>query len=331
MNYEELAFVNQQLAGMLKSGIPLEGSLKQLCATMRRGPLRTELEALEADLAKGTPLRDALKARQLPEFYRQMLIVGAQANDLPGVLVLLADYYSRTHSLRTRLMGIMVYPSLVLLCAIALSISFALFFQPMLDTFTGDIIGEFVRDRPVFVGQYRLTLWFIPALLFLIGITVAVGLTLPSARAYLRWRLPGFKDAALADLAASLNLLVSNGVALPEAIALIAKMESGTHAGKDLARWRELIQEGRGKTCDALHGFTVLPPLFFWLTDSAGEEVAQGLGQAAEIYSRRAAYRVDLILFAALPVSILLIGMFVLTQVWPIFADLIKIMDLVSG
>ena len=69
MNYEELAFVNQQLAGMLKSGIPLEGALRQLCANMRRGPCRTELEALERDLARGVPLKDAL-ASEILEAYQ---------------------------------------------------------------------------------------------------------------------------------------------------------------------------------------------------------------------------------------------------------------------
>jgi len=84
MNYEELAFVNQQLAGMLKSGIPLEGALRQLCANMRRGPCRRELEALERDLARGVPLKDALAARKLPEFYVRMIQLGAQSNDFPG-------------------------------------------------------------------------------------------------------------------------------------------------------------------------------------------------------------------------------------------------------
>jgi type II secretory pathway component PulF len=60
MNLDEFPFVNQQLAGMLKSGIPLEGALKQLCATMRRGALRGELEKLEADLTQGVPLAEAL-------------------------------------------------------------------------------------------------------------------------------------------------------------------------------------------------------------------------------------------------------------------------------
>ena len=62
MKYDEFAFFNQQLAAMLRDGIPLEGALRRLCQEMRRGPLRDELQTLEADLAKGTPMADALKA-----------------------------------------------------------------------------------------------------------------------------------------------------------------------------------------------------------------------------------------------------------------------------
>ena len=51
MKWDEFAFVNQQLAGMLKTGIPLEGALRRLCETMRHGRWRTELELLQADLA----------------------------------------------------------------------------------------------------------------------------------------------------------------------------------------------------------------------------------------------------------------------------------------
>ena len=43
MNYDEFAFFNQQLAAMLREGIPLEGALKQLCAGMRSGALRVEI------------------------------------------------------------------------------------------------------------------------------------------------------------------------------------------------------------------------------------------------------------------------------------------------
>ena len=59
MKLTDLAFVNQQLAGMIRNGRPLEGALQQLCADMTKGRLKNELTALEQDLASGTPLSKA--------------------------------------------------------------------------------------------------------------------------------------------------------------------------------------------------------------------------------------------------------------------------------
>ena len=86
MKYDEFAFFNQQLAAMLRDGIPLEGALQRLCQEMRQGALRDELQALEADLAKGTPMAAALPPRRLPELYKRMILVGVKSGDLPGAL-----------------------------------------------------------------------------------------------------------------------------------------------------------------------------------------------------------------------------------------------------
>src|SRR4051812_38455115 len=109
MKPDEFAFLNQQLAAMLKSGIPLEGALRQICENMRRGNLRTELMLLETDLAKGIPIDEALQKRKLPAFYVQMIKVGVASNNLPAVLNLLADYYQRVNNVWIRLKGLMVY------------------------------------------------------------------------------------------------------------------------------------------------------------------------------------------------------------------------------
>ena len=37
MKLDEFAFVNQQLAGMLRSGLPLEGALRELPAGLAHG------------------------------------------------------------------------------------------------------------------------------------------------------------------------------------------------------------------------------------------------------------------------------------------------------
>src|SRR5271155_3733016 len=122
MKLDEFAFLNQQLAGMLKSGLPLETALRQTCAGMRRQRWRTEFERLQVDLSQGVPLEKALDARKLPELYTQMVKVGAKSNNLPGLLTLLADHYQKTSFLWTRLKGLMIYPVLVLLTALGLSL-----------------------------------------------------------------------------------------------------------------------------------------------------------------------------------------------------------------
>ena len=86
---------------MVRDGIPLETALRRLCADMRRGRLRAELESSRPISPKGRPLREAVAARQLPGLYQQMLEVGAQSNDLPAVLTLLADHYQRRHVVLT--------------------------------------------------------------------------------------------------------------------------------------------------------------------------------------------------------------------------------------
>ena len=213
MKLDEFAFVNQQLAGMLRSGIPLEGALRQLCETMARGRLQTELLALESDLAKGTPLRVAVDARQLPEFYKQMLRVGVESNDLPSLLILLADHYQRLHFTWMRLKGLMLYPLIVLLASFAVSLMVALMFT----RFSIDNSGLLAEMLPVNQTpgmpralQVALGLWTPVALLGSLCLAVLAMLAVPRWRRWLRGRFPGFKEAGLSHLA-SLGLAKAGG------------------------------------------------------------------------------------------------------------------------
>src|SRR5258708_19930978 len=99
MNYDEFAFFNQQLAVMLRDGIPLEGALKELCSGMRDGPLRAEIEQLEVCLNRGTPLAEALAGRRLPPFYVQMIQIGVRSNHLPPAPTMLPHHYHPPNTL----------------------------------------------------------------------------------------------------------------------------------------------------------------------------------------------------------------------------------------
>ena len=212
MNYDEFAFFNQQLASMLRDGIPLEGALKQLCAGMKDQALHAELKSLEADLASGTPLKDALARRRLPQLYLRMVEIGARSNNLPGVLTLLADHYHRANNLWTRLKGLMVYPFIVVFVSLVLTTVLSLVFKQFLSSF----FDQFPHPPPA--------LWVMASLPpFLLALALLLGFIAVSSahwRGKLRWRLPAFREANLAQLASAMSLMLKNGIPFPDALAL---------------------------------------------------------------------------------------------------------------
>ena len=172
MKLEEFAFVNQQLAGMIRSGLPLEGALRHLVASLDRGELKSELTALESDLAKGTPLSAALERRKLPELYRRMMLVGVKSGDLPGVLLMLADYYGRMETLWTRLRGLMVYPAIVLICLCVLSFALAIGIS-MLTLGESGIASGFYDQPDKHRGTLLFMIWFPAVALLLLALLFA--------------------------------------------------------------------------------------------------------------------------------------------------------------
>ncbi len=255
MKLDEFSFLNQQLAGMLRDGIPLEGALRQLCKNMKRGQLRDELEKLEADLARGVPLTQALLERKLPQLYVNMVQVGVASNDLPGVLTLLADYYQKVNSIGTRLTGLMVYPVFVLFGSLALSIWMASILSGPFKSFTGDVEQDANRPRWVNLGKNNwvlrqvsnppsarlnfsrwVSLWLPPVILGAAAGAACIALGVPPIRRVLGWRLPAFREASLSQLSSTMGMMLKSGCTLSDAIALARQLEQGTRAGRELAR-----------------------------------------------------------------------------------------------
>lgn len=321
MNLDEFAFFNQQLAAMLRDGIPLEGALRQLSAGMRRGGLRDELQRLEADLANGLPLADALTARRLPELYKRMLLAGAKSNDLPGMLTLLADYYQGQHTLWTKLKGLMVYPIIVLFAAFAVSCVFYFVWSRVFLTVWAESVGGWYEDA-MLPAMTRATLplimnlWIFPTFFGLLFVFLVLTVSLPTSRRAARWRLPAFKEAGVAQTASTLWLLLKGGIPLPEAIALVEQFEGDSKTKKDLAAWKEKLATGVTKFSAVAADAKRFPQLFVWLVSSAGEDMAAGFKHAAEIYQARATQRSEILLCAALPLMVLVLGVMILTQGW---------------
>lgn len=329
MNYDEFAFFNQQLAAMLRDGIPLEGALKQLSVGMKRQPLRAEIERLESDLSQGKPLKEALTQRNLPDLYRRMVEIGARSNDLPAMLTLLADHYQRANTLWSRLKGLMVYPLIVIFVAIGFTVILSAVFGKFAAEIGQGFFGQ--PETSIHVSAALTAMWVPPILLMIAGAAGIAAITFAPLRSWLRWRLPAFREATLTQLASAMALMTRNGVSLPDALAMAEAMETNPGAKAALARWQQLIQSGQGKPSQWPDNLGPIPSMFLWLVRKGGENISDGFEKAAEIYRARASYRIELALYGALPVSVLLVGQGVFWQVAPILRLFIMMMNSLGG
>jgi len=334
MKYDEFAFFNQQLAAMLRDGIPLEGALKRLCQEMRRSPARDELQALEAELAKGTPMAAALKPRQLPELYKRMILVGVKSGDLPGALTMLADYFQNQNNVWTRLKSMMTYPLIVMFVAFVVSLALAFFWTCIIGPSFGDMFGGMGVQMPaatLFALGSLKSIWVFPFMLGALFIFMAAIVLLPGLRGKFLWRLPAFKEATVSRIASSLSLLMKNGVPLPEAIGLVEQLETSSAAAADLQQWRSRIAAGAVKFSEIASGNRLVPPMFVWIVASAGEDVTAGFSRAAEIYHSRALYRTEVALFSVLPIASLFLGALVISQAFLVISMFLPLISMLNN
>jgi type IV pilus assembly protein PilC len=337
MKYDEFAFFNQQLAAMLRDGIPLEGALRRLCQEMRRGQLRDELQTLEADLAKGVPMADALKPRRLPELYKRMILVGVKSGDLPGALTMLADYFQRQNNVWTRLKSMMTYPLIVMFAAFLISTLLAFVWTHVIGPSMLGVFGGMNMKLPAatfFAFSTLQAIWVFPVVLGVLFLLAASVIFLPGLRGKFLWRLPAFKEATISRIASSLTLLLKNGVNLPDAIGLVEQLETSTAAVTDLKRWQTKLAAGTAKFSEVATGNRLIPPLFVWVVASAGEDLTAGFNRAAEIYHSRAIYRTEVALYSVLPIASLFLGAVVLSQAFLVismFLPLVAMLNAMSG
>jgi type II secretory pathway component PulF len=332
MNHDEFAFLNHQLAAMLKEGIPLEGALRKLCEETGRGQHQAAFRKVEEELQRGIPLPQAIENAKLPDFYREMVRLGVAAGDLPGVLTLTADYYRRVGAIWTRLRALLTYPFLVLGVSLLLSLWFAALYHDLNREMNGQfanqpslgILGS-PKTRETTETTWWLNLWVPPVLMTAAILVGAALLAVPAVRAQLRWRLGPFKDASLAQLASALNLLIRQGLPLRESLAFAARMEAPNGAGEDLQRWIARHAEGHARFSDVAAGSITVPSLFIWIVSSAGDDLAAGFAHAAELYGERARRRAEILLNLVLPCALLALGLMIMGQIQPFVTSVFDI------
>ncbi len=309
MTLEQFIALNEEIAALVRSGVPLDRGLAALGDDMP-GRLGKAATAVAEQTARGEPLDKAIldQTVDLPPAYRAVVHAGLRAGRLPAALEAVAGSARRlTETYRAAVVAV-AYPlmifALVWLAAVVLTTVLA----PRL------ALGFHSMDLPgdrffAVLGEIGRWAWYWgPVVPVAVVLLVAAWWTACRRAAMLHagWsaRMLGsmpwigrmLRCSRAATFLEILALLIENETPLDEAVALAADASGDPQTQRAARRLADVLQKGQAEKATK-GGDTAFPPLLSWIMFSARREGAllPALQRGAAAYHRRARHQADLV------------------------------------
>lgn len=138
---KEILFFTRQFATLFSSGVPVVQSFDALIGQVKNKNFRKILTEVRADIEKGSTLADAMKKhpKAFGSLYVNMVRAGEEGGMLDKVLFRMADYFEKMLKLKRKIIGAMIYPSIVVAVAISVVAIIMIFVIPMFAKMFGEM------------------------------------------------------------------------------------------------------------------------------------------------------------------------------------------------
>jgi len=266
--HEFLVF-NQELATLLKAGMPLVQSLDILRMRLANPVFKAVLDDVHEKVRGGTALSDAFMehGEHFPSVYTASLMAGERSGNLDAVLRRYVAYTKVIDTVRSKTISALVYP--VILIALAL-VLVGIIVIKVVPTFS-DFYGSFGAQLPVStriivaVSDFvRAQMWPLLGALALGAIGFRTWLRRPGQKARFDrvvLGLPGIGPSmhkfATSQLARTLATLLGGGIPLVNALDIAAKSTGNRFMGRELELVAQKVREGQGFAATLLERRTV--------------------------------------------------------------------------
>jgi general secretion pathway protein F len=303
---DQLLALNEEIAALVRAGVPLEKNLGQLGSEMP-GKLGSIATMIAERSARGESLEQIMgeQAAQFPPVYRAVIEAGQRAGRLPAALESLAGTVRRLAETRRAVLISALYPLFVL---ILICLFFAFFTVKIAPTLEKSFHEFRLPNRSFFsfltsVGGYA-QYWgyIVPGLLILIAIwfwwssSKASWIDGRGAGRFfekLPWigaMIVNSRNAAFTEMFAT---LLKHEVPMHEALVLAADSAGSTQLRRAVRQASDDLRAGR--TLAASEGLSAFPPLLRWMIPAATGKslLLPALNRAAEMYRHRAEHLAD--------------------------------------
>lgn len=329
---------NQQLAALLRAGIPILQGITMLRKRAQSAGLGTVLADVEEKIRGGLALSAAFAAQGsiFPRIYTASILAGERSGALDEVLDRYVAYMRRSVNLRRKIRGALAYPTLLLLASFGMIAFLTVYVVPrMSGLFEGFGKNKLPTLTLIVTGissWLTANLWWLAPLLLVGIIALVVWLRTPVGRlmldrTLLKVPLVGklLQQVAVAQATRSLATLLAGGITLVESWEIAAESITNRELRRRSSAILPMVREGRSFT-ESLETAGWFPELAIDMI-GVGERsgsLREMLDEVAIFYDSEAEVRLEQLTTTIEPAILIVMGGVVITILLSIYLPIIS-------
>jgi type IV pilus assembly protein PilC len=334
----------QELAALLKAGLPLLQSLDVMLERQRDPLLRQSLGSVREKVKSGTALSDAFRAEGdlYPPIFAASLVAGERSGNLDSVLRRFSQHLRLNQSLRKKAISAAVYPA-VLLCMMAGLVALMLLFViPQFQSFFEGLGSELPLPTRILMATATTLraniLWIVLGLgmLLVAGLywvrREGSGIAIDRALLSLPYLGPLMRMYATSQLMRTLSTLLAGGLPLVNALEVAAASIGNRAMAQAVGGATGKIREGASLTT-ALESTGMLEALPLEMVKVGEQTGALGdmLNAIADFYDEDLDTRMATVLALVEPVLLVLMAFVVAAMLLAFYLPMFQAIQAVQG
>jgi type IV pilus assembly protein PilC len=294
---KDIILFARQFSTMIDAGLPIIQCLDILHSQQENKTFKVMLKEIKESVESGATLADSLKKypKHFDDLFVNMIAAGEAGGILDTILRRLAAYMEKAAKLKSQVKGAMTYPVVTMVIAVVVVAVILVFVIPVFQEMFADFGGELPGPTKLVVGAsdfVKAKILYIIIGLIIFGFAFKKYYATQKGRETidaLMLKLPVFgiliRKVAVAKFTRTMGTMLGSGVAILEALDIVAKTAGNTTVEKAVYHVRSGISEGR-TMADPLMESGVFPSMVCQMI-SVGESTGAldaMLGKIADFY-----------------------------------------------
>ncbi|HUS36952.1 MAG TPA: type II secretion system F family protein [Verrucomicrobiae bacterium] len=254
---QELATFTQQLANLIKSGMPLTVALNSMTHLATKGISSDVAKQLKQDVMEGRSLSDAMSKQPVifSDLFINMVRAGEQSGALVEVLQRLATHYERFAEVQAKFVSAMIYPAVVASVGVLIMIFFMTVMLPKFMSIFQGLNVPLPMATQVLMGisNFFKVYWWLP---LLVAMTLVMLFKRYQSSERGKRTIDHFKMNApvvgrvvrlnlFGQFARTLSTLLHNGVPVLTALKITEEIMPNKVLKEAIAKTREEVTDGK--------------------------------------------------------------------------------------